>query len=399
MRPRTELLVGLSILTALAVVAALAGKQRAPADETTKVAQPSTFLASPGGAKGLLDAVQRIGIEAQRFRERPRELTRFEGRPRQLLAILDPSKGISAPDAALLLRFGRSADLLLAGDATDDMMRCFGYKIERRFFDSVRVDGPQARAPWVSAALASTDKASYTDSSRATDVGRFTCKVPAFRSITTLLRSPRGPVVIQLERDSGQRVILVADASLLSNRALRDTDAGPFVLGLLAGRYQYVLFDEYHHGYGASGSLAKATLAWSGRSPWGWAAWQLAAVGVLALLCAAVRFGPPVPGIPRTRRSALEHVRALATALSAAHGHDEAIGAMVRGLRRRLAPPAMRSRGDWRAWLAQRNRRDASPGERQALATLTALTQPGQPSSSVLHAANAVEDLWQNLQH
>jgi hypothetical protein len=399
MRPRTEALAGVAILALLVTVAALVGKRRAPADESARVIQPSTFLASPGGAKGLLDAIQRMGIEAQRFRERPRELTRFEARPRQLLAILDPSKGISAPDAALLLRFGQSADLLLAGDATDDMMRCFGYKIERRFFDSVRVDGPPARAPWVSAALASTDQATYTDSSRAADVGRFTCKVPAFRSVTTLLRSSRGPVVIQLERDAGQRVILVADAGLLSNRALRDTDAGPFVLGLFAGRYQHVLFDEYHHGYGASGSLAEATLAWSGRSPWGWAAWQLAAVGVLALLCSAVRFGPPVPGIPRTRRSALEHVRALATALSAAHGHDEAIGAMVRGLRRRLAPPALRSRGDWRAWLAQRDRRDASPGERQALATLTALTQPRQPSSSVLHAANAVEDLWQNLQH
>lgn len=399
MRPRTEALIGLGTLAILATVAALAGRSRAPKVETARLARPSTFLTGPGGARGLLDAIQRLGIEAQRFRERPKELTRFAGRPRQLLAILDPSARISAPDAMLLVQFNRSADLLLAGNGAERLMRCFGYKLERGLFDSVRVAGPQSAAPWVHAALTSTDQPFYTDSSRAEDVGRLSCKVPAFRSVTTLLRSPRGPVVIRLERDSGQRVILVADASLLSNHALRDTDAGPFVLALLVGQYEHVLFDEYHHGYGASGSLAAAALAWSWRSPWGWAAWQLTAVGVLALLFSAIRFGPAVPGISRTRRSALEHVRALATALSAAHGHDEAIGAMVRGLRRRLAPPAMRSRGDWRAWLEQRDRRDASPNEREALTTLTSLTQPGQPSSSVLHAANAVEDLWQNLQH
>lgn len=399
MRPRTEALLGLGTLTVLATVAALAGRSRAPVAQSTKPVQPSTFLTDPGGARGLLDAIQRLGIEAQRFRERPRELTRFAGRPHQLLAILDPSATISAPDAMLLVRFNHSADLLLAGDGAERVMRCFGYKIERHLFDSARVNGLHSPAPWVTAALASTDQPVYTDSSRAADVGRLSCKVPAYRSVTTLLRSSLGPVVIRLERDSGQRVILVSDASVLSNRALRETEAGPFVLALFAGQYDHVLFDEYHHGYGASGSLAAATLAWSWRSPWGWATWQLTAVGVLALLFGAVRFGPAVAGIARTRRSSLEHVRALATALSAAHGHDEAIAAIVRGLRRRLAPPAMRPRGDWRSWLEQRNRRDASPGEREALTTLASLTQPGQPPSSVLHAANAVEDLWQNLQH
>ncbi len=231
------------------------------------------------------------------------------------------------------------------------------------------------------------------------DVGRIACRVPAFTSVRTLLGSPRGPVVLRLEEASGRQVILVADAALLSNHALRDTDAGPFVLDLFAGHYEHIIFDEYHHGYGAAGSLGAATLAWSRRSPWGWAAWQLIGVGVAALLFGAIRFGPALPGITRRRRSPLEHVHALATALSAARGHDEAIAAIVRGLRRRLAPPALRARGDWRLWLQQRDRQNASPEERAALTTLNSLTQPGQPSSSVLHAANAVEDLWQSLQH
>lgn len=400
MRPRTEMLLGLAALAVLATVAALGGRARAPADETSIVARPSTFLAGPGGGKALLDAIQRLGIEAQRFRERPRELKRFAGRSRQLLVILGPTERISSPDVQLLAAFNRSADLLVAGANAERIMRCFGYTVEWRLFDSARVDGfPPGRAPWVRAALRSTGEPVFTDSSRADDVGRLTCKVPAFTSVTPLLRSSRGPAVIRLERDSGQRVFLVADSHLLNNESLRTSDAGEFALGLVVGHYDHVLFDEYHHGYGASGSLWKATVAWSEQSPWGWAAWQLATVGLLALLFASVRFGPPIPAIVRTRRSALEHVRALANALSAARGHDEAIAAIVRGLRRRLAPPAMRSRGDWRTWLAQRDRPAASPGERAAITTLKSLSQPGQPSSGVLHAANAVEDLWQNLQH
>lgn len=400
MRPRTEALLGLGALAVLATVAALSGKSRAPAAETTLLAKPSTFGAGPGGAKGLLDAIQRLGVEAQRFRERPKELKRFAGRPRQLLAVLGPTVRISSPDVMLLAQFNHSADLLIAGANAQRLMRCFGYTVEQRLFDSVRVDGfPPGRAPWVRAALRSTGVSLFVDSSRTGDVGRLSCKVPEYTSVTPLMRSARGPAVIRLERDSGQKIFLVADAALFNNESLRDTDAGTFALGLIVGQYEHVLFDEYHHGHGASGSLWKATLAWSETSPWGWAAWQLAAVGLLALLCGAVRFGPPIPVISRRRRSTLEHVRALATALSAARGHDEAIAAIVRGLRRRLAPPAMRPRGDWRTWLVQRDRPTASPGERAALATLTSLSQPGQPSSGVLHAANAVEDLWQNLQH
>jgi hypothetical protein len=194
-------------------------------------------------------------------------------------------------------------------------------------------------------------------------------------------------------------VILVADAELFRNRALRRSDAGPFVLRLFQGRYDRVVFEEYHHGFGAQGSLAGATLAWSRRSPWGWAVWQIVAVGLLALLFGGIRFGQPRPGIERKRRSPLEHVRALAVALSASQGHDEAIAAIVRGLRRRLLPPALRGRAaaDYRSWLAQLDRPAASPAVKASLASLSSLTRPGQAAASVLRAANAVEDLWQDL--
>lgn len=397
MQPRTEALLGLGLICLLGVGAAVLGQSSAA--KVDRDLRPSTFLAGQGGSRGLLEATRGLGIEVRRFRQRPRELAKLADSSRQLLVILDPSAAISAPEMTLFLQFSKSADLLLAGRGADHLMRCFGYRVEQKLFDSVRVLGLGAKAPLVNATLIATHKPTYTDSSRRADVAPVTCTVPAIRYAAPLLVSSRGLVAIRLERaDVHQSVILVADAGLFRNRAMRDTDAGLFALGLVDGKYDRVLFEEYHHGFGAAGSLANATIAWSRQSPWGWAVWQLAAVGMLALLFGAVRFGPAIPGIVRVRRSPLEHVRALATALSAAKGHDEAIGAMVRGLRRRLAPPALRARGDWHNWLAQLEAHAASPKQREALATLNQLTQPGQPPASVLHAANAVEDVWQNIQ-
>ncbi len=397
MQPRTEALIGLAAVLLLGSAAAVLGS-RGVVQESADL-RPSTFLAGPQGSRALLEATRALGVEIRRFRQRPKELSRLvDSSKRQLLVILDPSTPLSPPDQALLLKFGQSADLLLAGRHDDDLMRCFGYKVEWKLLDSTAVLGLGVPAPRLNAYLLQTHEASYTDSSRSMDALRSSCTVPKFRSVTPLLATARGLVAIRLEReDTPHSVILVADPALFRNRVMRDTDAGLFALGLIDGHYDRVIFEEYHHGFGASGSLANATIAWSLTSPWGWAVWQLAAVGLLALLFGAVRFGPAIPAILRTRRSPLEHVRALATALSAAKGHDEAIGAMVRGLRRRLAPPALRTRGDWHAWLAQLDHRAASTGEREALARLNQLTKPGQPPSSVLQAANAVEDVWQNI--
>jgi hypothetical protein len=320
-----------------------------------------------------------------------------------VLVILAPSAEFSAPERTAVLAFAENADLILAGRDAQSLMRCFGYRVNRRILDSAAVAPPGVRpgprAPWVRATLSATGQRVVVDSSRAFDVDRVSCVVPPLAGVDTLLLSTQGrPVALRLRRaDRPREVVLVADEELFRNRALRRTEAGPFALGLFAGRYDRVVFEEYHHGYGAAGSLSALTVDWSRRSPWGRLVWQAAAVGLLALLFGAVRFGPPRPGIPRARRSPLEHLRALAAALASARGHDVAIGAMVRGLRRRLVPPRLRTRGDWRAWLTRLGGTTLSPRAREALARLDMLTRPGQPSSSVLRAANAVEDVWEDL--
>lgn len=398
MRARTEAAVAVATVLCVALVAAWIGSRTQHAPDRNRDA--STFAADPEGARGLFDALGRLGIDAERFRKRAGELHTLPGDSRQLLAILDSREPLSSPEVRAVLDFNHSADLLIAGPANPLLFRCFGYRIDDRIFDSVRVTLPGSPAPRVAATLVAMRDSVYADSARVFDVLPFRCAVPTRARTTVLVNSQRGPVVVRLDSVAGPHgVILVSDVALLRNSDLRYTSAGVFVLQQFAGRYDKVIFDEYHQGYGASGSLARTVMTASMASPAGWMVWQCAAAGVLALLFGAIRFGPAVPGIVRSRRSSAEQVHALARALQAAHGHDEAIGAIVRGLQRRLAPTSTDSRRNWRRWLDELDRRAVTPDTREAIHHIDALTRPGQPAESVRDAANTVEELWQTLHH
>ncbi len=406
MRPRNETLLGLAVLTVLVIVTGGIGRARGRRPDEDP--RPSSFLAGPNGVRGLADALERRGVAVRRFRERSQELRLLPSAKRQTLVVLDPSLPLSPPETGALLEFNRDStdrggNLLLAGRRAESLMRCFGYRLDRRRFDSIAVTLPGGRtdepAAWVHQTLVATRDTIAADSSRVIDIGAVRCRVPPIARVDTLLLGPAGAVVaLRLTRGEVPRsVTLVSDVNLFRNREVRRTAAGPAALRMLTEGSERVVFEEYHHGFGASGSLARATFDWSLHSPWGWAAWQAAAVGLIALLFGAFRFGPAHSVIVRTRRSQLEHVRALAGALGAARGHDVAIAALVRGLRRRVAPGALRGRGNAAEWLGQLERSLTRPRARTAVRTLRGLARPGQPSSSVLAAANAVEDLWEEL--
>ncbi len=399
MRPRAEALLAVLLLALVAVIGGLLGRAAGEPPDTDP--RPSTFLTGPRGSRGLLDAARRLGIEVRRFRYRPNRLEELPDSGRQLFAILDPSTPFSPPEVGAVLRLAERSDLLLAGEGAGSIMRCFGYSSQRRF-DSLRV-APPGREPEgndvrVGRVLIRTGQGEVVDSSRLEDVGRFSCRVPPAERREVFLQGPRSEIAaVRLRLVNGREVIIFSDAAPFRNRNLRHTSAGPLVLGLLAGRYDRVTFDEYHHGFGPGGSLAGAALGWSRSSPLGWGVWQLGLVGLAALLFGAIRFGPARHAITRARRSPLEHVRALATALSASGGHAEAIAAMVKGLRRRLAPAGVRPGGDWREWLAGLDPAVRSERARAALAALRSFAGPGQSARNVRLAAQAVEDLWQEL--
>ena len=202
------------------------------------------------------------------------------------------------------------------------------------------------------------------DSSDFSDGRAIWCTAPAPVQTDTLLSAGGRPVVLRLRLPGDRVVTLVSDDRLFTNRLVRESGTGPFVLGLVVDRYPRVIVDEYHHGFDASGSLAGAAFDWSLRSPWGWAVWQLVLVGVIALIAAGVRFGPARRIIERRRRSPLEHVRALATALAAARGHDVAVRLIVQGLHRRLGHAGKVERGGPVDYLARVDRSRRADGAR-----------------------------------
>ncbi len=392
----------------IALAAAVAALGRRQNHEPDRDPRRSTFLAGPAGARGFAEALGRLGVTVEPLRRSPRDLgPETAAGDSTLLALLGATEPLELDEGIALARLSeRGVDLLLAGRGAEAAMRCFGYSVLRRWTPVYAVEpGRPSERPGlrVNAVLIPTKERVLRDSSEMGGVVVTSCVVPAPIQIDTLLRAgDKWVAAMRLTLTRNRRVTIVADDALFSNRSVRATAAGPFVLRLVRGRYRRVLVDEYHHGFAASGSLRRALWDWSLRSPWGWAGWQLVLVGLIALLAAAVRFGPVRSVIQRRRRSPLEHVRALATALAAARGHALASGLLVQGLRRRLGGgPRGRMgrapRGDSRPWLASLAGRVHSSGGQAAVAELLTLTQGPQRAEDVLRVAELVEDVWNDL--
>ena len=396
MQPRTELALGSALVLALTIGAGVVGLSRERLTDADR--RRSTFLSGPAGARGFAEALERLGVRVETFR-RPAAALDSAAPPRTLTAFVGPSRGLDANEGRTIA--GLRRDLLLAGPGASAAIRCLGWDLRPRVRDTIPValpSGAEARFPGVDVVLVPRASAVAVDSSEAEDGAPVTCTAPAARTVVTLVRTTGGGIVaLRAALDDGRTITLVADDALFSNRSLRRTGAGPFALGLVVPRYDRVVVDEYHHGYDASRSLGGATFDWTLHSPWGWAILQLVGAGVLALLAAGVRFGPVRSGIERRRRSPLEHVRALATALAAARGHDVAVRLIVQGLRRRLSRTGHPSRGELGPWLDDLAPSVRTPRGRTALDTLTTITRRPASAEDVLSATDSVETLWEEL--
>lgn len=401
MRPRTELALSAGLLLVLGMIAVALGSRREQADPTSS--PPSTYLTGPAGASAFAEAAAALQVKVERHRRPTTALEPSDSSWRgAVLAILGPTSPLGIADARHLTQL--PADLLLAGRSADAAIRCFGYRVRWvPWRDSIRTRSPEDAeflpAPRVGATLVAHGLREVVDSGAGYDGRRVQCGVSQPRRVDTLLRTLQGgrPVVVRLAYEGGRTVTLSADDGLFRNRTMRHTLAGSLVLGLVAGRYDRMVVDEYHHGYVAAGSLGGAALAWSTRSPWGWAVWQLAAIGMVALIASGVRFGPVRTVIERRRRSPMEHVRALATALATARGHDVAVRLMVQGLRRRLSRGGRAPGGELDVWLDGLRPSIRSDRGREALDTLAAALRRPSDAASVLAAGNAVETLWEEL--
>jgi uncharacterized protein DUF4350 len=396
MSHQRELALG-ALLAVAVTVAVLAGRGRSPSRQTAFERRTSAFLAGPRGSKVSYDVLARLGRPVERRRRPLFGLAREGRRAPGLLVVLNPPIDLQAAELAEVVGYVRGGGAVLAAGDGGGIAPCTGWVPERTgetLTDSlpVRAPGPRLRLPPVGFVL----KPAEQERTRSTD-DRCSLLVPG-RTDTLLAVLDGRPAVLRLRYREGGQVTLVADPGYFRNLVWRHTDVPAFVVPLfLAGRRGAIVWDEFHQGFGRSGSLTGATLAWLAGTPAGWAILQLGAVLLAALAVAAVRFGPARPVIDVRRRSALEHLEALAAGLEGAAGVDTAVALTVNGLRRRLGRTGQLRVGDEQAWLATLELVLPTSRAREAVRRIRrTMNQPGG-AERVLAAAQAVEDVWEEL--
>jgi len=395
---RAVVIGGVTVLVLVALWGALSAPGRDRDDDRL-----STYLTGPSGAKGLAQTLRRLGMTVEQRRRPYFDLAADSGRrrPERLYAFLDIERPTTQELTAIRDYVAGGGRILTAG--VTGIEACFGYRSRRLSRDADNdtraavVPGSGRRLPPTWRVLRRLAAESLAVAATALDADRCAPHLPT--RADTLARTMRGAAVaLRLRFPSRGEAILLADARYLSNRILKDTDAGVAVLPwFLDGRTRQVVVDEYHLGFGAGGTLPGASWAWLRHHPAGWAILQLFGVALVALAMTAVRFGPARSVIERRRRSPLEHLEALAAGLEGAGGVDTAVGLTVSGLRRRLGRVGLLPAGGERAWLAALELALPTPTGRNAVRRLQrTINQPGGPERA-LAAAQAVEDVWEEL--
>ncbi len=407
--------IGLALFLAVAITVAIVAGRSAP-KPVAEDQPPSTLLTGPGGSKAAYEVLARLGVAEERLRRPLFDLARDARRRPAVLVVVAPPLGLEPAELDQVVDFVRGGGEVVAASRGGGIALCFGWEAVRNLVqfeaESLRVLPPRPglALPRVLAYLRSVrDSAARAPRPRSRSP---TERLQSLRKETrcgglgpattdTLLTTRDGrPVIVRLGYAGGGGLTLVADAGYFRNRAWRESDVPRLLVPLLMPqRRGRVSWDEYHHGNGEDVSLTGAVFRWLRGTPLGWALLQLGAVALVGLATLAVRFGPARAVIERRRRSPLEHLEALAAGLESAvsGGAETAVALTVGGLRRRLSRAGYVPRGEIGPWLATLELALPTVRGRRAVRRLQAvITQPGG-AERVLAAAQAVEDVWEDL--
>ena len=380
----------------------------------------STFLNGPDGSKGLHDVLQQLGRHSERRRTSLENLATERAHRPAILVLNAPAIALDDDEVGQVVRFIRAGGAVVASGAGGGVTGCAGWRTQvfvgqqdsmavvieagLRLPQVIRVLTPLEpdEQPTTAPPLESLRKGEPEDRT----LGICRTLVP-FATDTVIAAINRRPVILRLRYRGGGTLTLVADRRWLTNRMWRDTDVPIVALPLLTPRPERpgrVVWDEYHQGFTETKgvTLVGSTWRWIRGSPAGWAILQLCAVALLWLAMTSVRFGPAREVIERRRRSPLEHLEALGAGLESADDGDTAVRRLVLGLRRRLSRAAPEGARDDTAspWLdglelAMRGTKGRAAVRR--LQHLLTARDPGAESARVLSAAQAVEDVWEEL--
>ncbi len=325
----------------------------------------SSYDATPAGARGFYEILDRLGQPVERRLEAMRDTLD----PDALYVVLEPAIPMTVSEVHRLLEAVRDGARLLALPAAESRL---ADSLEVRRVAVVHENGVAANGRVVP----------RTGPAQAFGVGwvRWVLRgagtededsaptyVPPSAAVTLLsLDTRRGPepMVVGLPYGRG-RVVIAAEPDLFRNSTVREDDGSVrivrFVEWLTDGHRVPIVFDEYHHGYGTHAGVLREARRALIDSAAGRVVLQIAGAGLLLLLALAVRPIRPQPRVSIERRSPLEHVSALARAYAAVRATPLATRLLVRGLHRRH--PGTRAGTGEQAFLSALARQDPTIGE------------------------------------
>ena len=377
----------------------------------------STFLNGPYGSKGLHDVLLQLGRRSERRRTSLDDLATERAHRPAILVLNAPTNPLDDDEVGQVVRFLRGGGAVVAAGTGGGVTGCAGWRTQPFVGqeDSMAVSGEAGlRLPQVTRVLTpleaeeqpTTVPLASLRKGEAEDETLGICKTLVPFAVDTVIAAlNRRPVILRLRYRGGGTLTLVGDRRWLTNRMWRDTDVPIVVLPLLTPRRERpgrVVWDEYHQGFSETKgpTLAGSTWRWMRGSPAGWAMLQLCAVALLWLAMTAVRFGPARDVIERRRRSPLEHLEALGSGLESADDGDTAVRRLALGLRRRLSraiPTRDENVMPWLEGLELATRGTKGRAAVRRLQHLITARDPGAESARVLSAAQAVEDVWEEL--
>ena len=241
------------------VLAAVAGVVTAP---TRDLEDPrlSTYLAGPHGAKGLAQTLRRLGMTVEQRRHPYFDLAGDSAQPPRgqsvLLAFLDIDPPTARELATVRDYVTHGGRIFVAG--VTGIETCFGYRSRRlrrgAQADSSPVVSGAWRLPRAGRVLERIPAESLAPAPAERPQGD-RCAPRLAARVDTLLGVRGGrPLAVRLIFPTGGEALLLADGGFLTNRSLKETDAGLAVLPWFAdGRTRRVVVDEYHQGFGAGG--------------------------------------------------------------------------------------------------------------------------------------------------
>ncbi len=277
---------------------------------------PSTFFSDPPGARALLLVVQRFLPSTAPWR---RPLTNLPDPPMRergpTLIAAGPSEGLSAAEAdALDGWLSEGGQLILCVDKDWDVRdQAQGFLARHGVSVEAKNDAEDE--------LRTVRAACLPDEPLA-------LRIPKGRRVRGSGKgiARDGDDVLALAVAVGRgRILVLPDASFVSNASLRGSDNAVLLVALCSQWADAgVLFDEYHHGFGESrGDLALMAALMA--TPWGWMLATAMAAGALYVFGCRRRFGRIVEPATPSRQDPMQTVDARAGLFRTAGARDMAV--------------------------------------------------------------------------